>query len=217
MILATKKNQNETRSPQEVSCTRQQKQGCCNGRTQVPVLGCFQDREKSIIFNKNPLEVFLEHLISKEKWKKNCDLPLIEGLQKIVIRCSTRKWYRCSSITESLFLLSGAANFRWGPRFLLIFFRCQNHNISNWRCENDTNRSFFCCSYFRCLKVYRYHSFVFLIIIRWKKTITCGVLLSNPKSIWNLKTGYAANVWTQKDFWVLLSYWILCFFSVIWG
>ena len=76
-------------------------------------------------------------------------------------------------------------------------------NVSNWRCENDTNRSFFCCSYFRCLKVYKYHSFVFLIIIRWKKTITCGVLLSNPKSIWNLKTGCAANVWTQKDYWVL--------------
>ena len=71
-------------------------------------------------------------------------------------------------------------------------------NVSNWRCENDTNRSFFCCSYFRCLKVYRYHSFVFLIIIRWKKTITCGVLLSNPKSIWNLKTGYAAQMFGLK-------------------
>ena len=31
----------------------------------ILTIGCFQDREKSIIFNKNPLEVFLEHLISK--------------------------------------------------------------------------------------------------------------------------------------------------------
>ena len=32
-----------------------------------------------------------------------------------------------------------------------------------------------------------------------KKTITCGVLLSNPKSIWNLKTGYAAQMFGLKQ------------------
>ena len=73
--------------------------------------------------------------------------------------------------------------------------RIQRIKLALWKRHES---KFFCCSYFRCLKVYRYHSFVFLIIIRWKKTITCGVLLSNPKSIWNLKTGYAAQMFGLK-------------------
>ena len=53
-------------------------------------VGSIQDREKSIIPNKNPLGGFLEHLMFHKKFKKNCNLPLIDIIQEIGSRSFRR-------------------------------------------------------------------------------------------------------------------------------